>query len=43
MQTFHFAAGLRNLACGNALFLEIYYDDDDRVQSATISQGGACL
>ncbi|AVF04172.1 hypothetical protein C4375_10925 [Devosia sp. I507] len=43
MQTFRFLAGARGIVCGNELFLDLTYDAGDRLTSATIHQGGACL
>lgn len=43
IQRFHLGAGGRNIACGSELFLTIGYDAQDRLISATIAQGGACL
>ncbi len=40
---FSISAGMRSLPCGNLLLLEIGYDGADRLVSATVSQGGACL
>lgn len=43
IQIFYLAAGGRHLACGSELFLTIGYDEGDKLVSATIAQGGACL
>lgn len=41
-EVFRLRAG-GNIACGYELFIEVDYDDQDRVMSATAHQGGACL
>ena len=41
-QVFRLVAG-HNLACGYGLFVEVYYDDQDKLTRANVSQGGACL
>lgn len=43
MHTFLLNAGARNIACGSQLFVVIGYDADDRLVSANVHQGGACL
>ena len=43
MQRFRLWAGARDIACGSELFLTIGYDREDRLISATVEQGGACL
>ena len=43
MQTFRFVAGSRHIFCGNELYLNLAYDAGNRLQTATIRQGGACL
>lgn len=41
-QVFHLVAG-HNIACGYELFIEADYDEQDRLKTATVHQGGACL
>ena len=43
IQTFRLKAGVRGLVCGSELFVKVGYDENDRLTSATITQGGACL
>lgn len=43
VQTFRFVAGTRGFVCGNELYLNLTYDAEDRLQSATVHQGGVCL
>lgn len=43
IQTFRLGAGIRGLVCGSELFVKIGYDESDRLVSATVEQGGACL
>jgi hypothetical protein len=41
-EVFHLVAG-HDFACGHELFLEVDYDESDRVWTATVHQGGACF
>lgn len=43
LQRFRLRAGARNIACGSELFVTVGYDAEDRLISATVEQGGACL
>ena len=43
VQRFRLRAGMRDIACGSELFLTASYGEDDTLNSATLSQGGACL
>lgn len=43
IQTFRLKAGVRGLVCGSELFVKVGYDEHDRLTSASVTQGGACL
>jgi hypothetical protein len=43
LQIFYLGAGMQGLVCGSQLFVKVGYDQNDRLTSATVEQGGACL
>jgi hypothetical protein len=40
---FRLRAGAINWACGSELFVQVGFDENNELSSATVAQGGACL